>query len=378
MSVIIPPAPAFPPNTYNYSPLNLPKWRTALGRVKSGNGNARILCLGDSTSFGYGSNGSSSGNLKAMSYPTQLAGLFNAVGINAHWNSFLGNQFGTGNACNSLNDSRLTFGSGWSYLNNSPTIGGYLFSVSASASGALSFAPTVNVDTFVVYYLRGNEGSSARGKFQMDINGGTPTVVDTDTGSDQIVSATITGTLGSNTLNLHWNANGNVYIIGVEAYDSSKKWVSIVNAGWPNAKSGDVAGTNNPGWAPLYGISMVPPDLTLLNIGINDQNNAIAISTFSANVQAIITAAQASGDVVLVTYNQSNPGTYASASTQSAYIAALYQLAAANNLVLIDTYARWVSYSSSNALGLNFDGLHPNGLGYADIARSIMNVIGAP
>jgi lysophospholipase L1-like esterase len=82
--------------------------------------------------------------------------------------------------------------------------------------------------------------------------------------------------------------------------------------------------------------------------------------------------------VILVTPNPSNPASYASVTTQLGYISVLYQLAAANNIVLIDTYARWGSYTSSNALSLNYDGLHPNGAGYADITRSIMNVIGNP
>ena len=82
-------------NNAKAPPGNLKKWRNALTRVRTGAGNARVLCLGDSTTFGaYSNGGADTGDLTTNSYPALLAGLFNSAGINAHRNSFMGDGGG--------------------------------------------------------------------------------------------------------------------------------------------------------------------------------------------------------------------------------------------------------------------------------------------
>lgn len=372
MSIVIPPSPSFLPNVYNYSPQNLKKWRAAIAGVKAGVANARILCIGDSTTFGTGANGAGSGNWRAQCYPTRLAGLLNAAGVNAEWNSFFG---GGRNTTDQLSfDSRIVVGSVWSVPSTADTtmFGGYMMNAQANTN-ALSFTPTVPVDTFVVYYPQLPSGT--RG-FNIQIDSGTPTSVNPVNALNQMTSATITASLGTHTLNITQIA-GSIYIAGIDAYDSSKKWISVMNAGWRGSTSVNWNDTTNPyGPVATQTFTTVAPTLTIINLAINDWNAPTSLATYKTNIQAIITAALTTGDVILVAPNPSDVTAYASLATQASYVAVLYQLAAANNLILIDIFNRWGSYASSNSLGINYDGLHPNGAGYADLTRLIMNVIG--
>ena len=228
MPVFSPPQSPIP-NVFNFAPQNLKKWRAALAKAKAGTSNARILCLGDSTTQGVGSNGASTGNLTPLSYPSQLAGLFSAAGINAHWNSFCGDS-NSGQSRDTL-DSRIAL-SGNMVQYYSPTStyacpGGGMLGASSSTSSKLAFTPTVNVDTFKVWYVAGPTGT-----FSMDIGGSGTTNINVNNGGVfTILSSTIAGSLASNTLNIKW-VSGAFFIVAVEAWDSSKKWVSVMNAGW--------------------------------------------------------------------------------------------------------------------------------------------------
>lgn len=365
---------SFPPNVFNYAPQQLKKWRAALASVKTGVANARILCIGDSTTFGAYSNGTGSGAWNALNYPAQLAARFNSAGINAHSNSWMG--AGRTITDQLPFDSRMTTTSDWTVF-TPQGIGGFIpCSQSVTGTGYLSFTPTVNVSTFNIFYVQTTTARS----FNWNINGGSNTNVSTLNATTGLAVATATGTLGANTLNIQYSSGSNyIYINGIEAYDNSKKWVSVINAGW----RGSTASSWNQSaslYNPIPAISVVAPNLTLINLSINDWNAGTAISTYIANIQAVITAALATGDVILVTANPSQTP-FSGDATQSAqqqYVTALYGLAASNNLVLIDLFSRWGTWTSSNSLGMNYDNLHPNQLGYNDMAQFIANVIVSP
>lgn len=364
----------------------LPKWRAALAKVKTGGGNARILCCGDSTTFGVFSNGTSSGNLKPFSWPTQLAGLLNAAGINAHWNSIACNAdnpiLGTAQS-NGADDSRVTLGSGWSGSIYNGT-GGSCYTVNNSSSGNMSFTPTVPVDTFTVFYVT-QPGASI---LSYTVSGGGSGTINTGA-SNATTSVNITCPLGINTLNLAWSSGTTTkaLIYGISAYDSSKSWVDVMNAGWPAAQSAD--------WFPVSGgpyaitagagkgASCFSPNLCIIDLGINDigQTTAKSEAFYAANIQGLIGVLQGLGsDVVLNTFNPVGAsGSYANPypiNEQNKYIQKIYGLAAKNNLALIDIYGRMQSYTVSNGNGLMGDQLHPNALGYADKASAIFNAIG--
>ncbi len=365
-----PASPQTPDQIIRQNALLLPKTRAAFGRVMGKTGNARILCIGDSTIMGYGSNGGSSpSDQKTLSLPTQLSNMLNAAGINAHANSWFGNGGSRGSPSTTLQwDPRLVAGSSWGVGVNS--LGGQSWTATTNTN-ALSFTPTVPVDTFVVYFVR----NSGLGTLSLDI-GGAGTTSHSTAGAAGISSATIAGTLGLNTCNVKYVSGSNVYVVGMEAYDSSKNWVSVCNAGWDGSWSTDWAVTTS-AWSNANAIPLISPDLTLICLGINDWDNAVAPATYQANVQVPITKALTVGDVMLLTPTPTDPNTNASVATQQGLINAMYNLAAANPIALVDNWARWVSYAVSNPNGLYFDHIHPNAVGYADQAQNVFTMLNA-
>lgn len=347
----------------------LRKFRTAIANVKAGQANCKVLCLGDSTTFGDGSNNSGTGDLKPLNYPTQLTAMMNAAGINAHCNSFMG--YGSVAFTNNANnDSRISAGAGWTTFGSaSPTLGATLWEQPGPGTAALSFTPKVNVDTFVVYYIT----ASGNGTFTVDINGGSTTSQSTNS-ANGFGTVTKTGTLGANTLNIKYTSGGTIFILGVEAYDSSKKWVDFINSGWSGAKASDLA-NNGSFFAPLAAFSYVAPDLTIIMDGINDWGNSVSLSTYQTNMQSLITKGQASGDVILVSPAPSFTS-QAPIATQLGFVNIMAQLAVTNNIPFIDWYNRMGPQASNTAMYWTGNGLHPNMLGYSDLAQAIFNVIG--
>lgn len=353
----------------NSTAILLPKWRRALGRVKAGTGNARLSFLGDSTFYGIGSNNAASGNYPPLSLPTQLSTMFNAISVNANWQSFWGSG-GTANGSLQF-DSRVTIGGGWGQDTIHQSFGGDL--ITTSTAGTLTFLPTTNVDTFKVWYVT----AAGNGTLSLALNSGTATNQNT-AGATGIASKNIVGTLGSNTLDIAYVSGGSIFIIGVEAFNSSQNRIDVLNGGWPTAKSGDWNNTSQP-WSPLTFLSSVAADLTLINLGINDWDNSISVATYTANVQALITAALLTGDVILVTPTPSSTVFGGTVAIQTAFVAAMYSLASTNNIPIVDLWARWQGasggYTIYNALGYYYDTLHPLGLGYNDQAQAVFQFL---
>jgi lysophospholipase L1-like esterase len=357
--------------------MSLPIWTAALARVKAGTGNARVVCVGDSTTFGYGS--TAGGNIPPFAWPKLVSDLFNNAGINSQWNSWMGvGTSGGGFVGYQYFDTRLTFGSAWANAAY-PTfsVGGYPMSATTNTN-AISFLPTVNVDTFNVFYVQDTAGGLNPGSFTMNINGGSNTTVNTQ-GASKVSNATITGTLGSNTLNINWSTGGGVYIVGAEAYDSSKSWVSMINCGWTGSSSktwtadGDLS--NN--YSPCNGLAYMGQALTIIDLGINDWNNSIGTTNYSTYMQDLITAALASGgDVLLVKPSPTNPSGGISIPVQQSYLAVIDTLAASNNLAVCDVYDAFGSWATANSNGYMFDSLHPNESGYSAVyAPTVFNSI---
>lgn len=356
----------------NATALMLPKWRIAVGKVKANVASCRILCIGDSITAGQWAQGNVPANQRPLSWPTQLSNMLNSSGVNANWNSTLGNNnTGFGETTPTL-DFRVVQGTGWTSSSAAETIGGDLYA-STSATSNLAFTPTFPVNTFNIFYPLFSGG----GTLAANLNGGSNTNVSLNNATTGINTLTLSTTLGINTCNLNWNA-GSAFAIGWEAYDSSKKWVSIINTGWDGATSTDMA-LHGAGFNSGSAISYLAPALTIICTGINDWDNGISLATYTANIQYMITQAKLSGDVILVSPVPTNPaaGGAAPIATQLTYIAALQTIATSNNIPLVDVYNRWVSYAVSQPLGYYGDTFtHPIGAGYGDMAQAIFNVIG--
>lgn len=88
-------------------------------------------------------------------------------------------------------------------------------------------------------------------------------------------------------------------------------------------------------------------------------------------MQSIITAAKASGDVILVT-DAPAAASEAPLAQQQEYVNALSSLAQSNNVNLVNLYQLWGSYTQANANGWMANTVHPNATGYAQIAADVL------
>lgn len=346
----------------------LPHWSSVLSSVITatpGTANANLCVVADSIGWGYGS---ASSNYPNLSWPAQLANqLTAAYGVKANFNSFFGAgvngfNYGTG-------DSRVTKGSSWSQSTDYISMGVDTFKATTNTN-PLSFLPTENVDKFTVYYIQ----AAGLGNFNVNINGGTNTPVNSN-GADGVGAVTITGSLTANTVNIT-ETSGTVYIIGVKAVDSTQNEINVMNAAVAAAKSSDWSDSAHP-WSPANGAlyTALGCDLTLAALGTNDVNAAVSVATFTANMQAIATAAKTSGDIAFLSAPPEGTGN-ATVANQALFANANKALATTNGKApFIDIYTRWGTYAVKSLYGYYFDTIHPNQLGYTAMSNAVARAI---
>lgn len=352
----------------NVTPLALPHWTSAVSRVRAGSGNARVYCIGDSTTFGTFSNGTTTGDLTVGSYPTRLSQILTASGLPAQRASFMGD--GGGFETTGANDSRVVLGDWTQDSFGVVSTGGALFQSLTPTVNAMTFTPTEEVDTFVIWYST----FPSNGEFTATIDSGSPTTISTVSGSG-LASTTVTaGSVGVHTLSFQHIDSNAVFIIGVEAHNSTTSAVCVTNAGWAGALSNDW-NRSDEAYAPIFSVPVQSPDLILLDLGINNWREGTDIAGYTADMQALITAWSPNSDIVIVTPDPSSTSysEFTTVQNMGNFVAAMYSLAKVNNLPLIDNYARWGSFARASVPPLSFygDGLHPNGAGYSDFAQAI-------
>jgi hypothetical protein len=359
---------------YNMAPQNLSKFRRALARVRSGTGFGDLFCVGDSTTEG------NYATAFDTNYPSILTKLLNGYVIpTAQTWAFPHNDAATG-----ATDPRVTFGSNWSTHN------GTYFQDWTNISGTsdtLTYAPCgtnegpASVDTFVIYYIQNTGGY---GTFALNIDGGSTLSTVNCSGALQVKSVTVTaGSAGTHVLNIVGpSSSGYLAILGINAYSSTSPILRVANVGIGASQSVFWASQTNPYNYGLWATNFTP-DLSIIDLGINDSWNSVAAATYKTNMQTVITEGLVSGDVILKTMVPSGGGGgYPQAPVfEPLYQPQIWSLAQTNSLGLIDVYSRWTSYTVSNALGYfaaSGSQLHPNSLGYADVAEAVFAAIRTP
>lgn len=339
----------------------LPTFYKKMGAVKAGTGNCRMLILGDSTTLG--KLASSTQTLcQANNYSAVAQRMFNKAGITAQRDFIAGNGDGTSNTY----DTRVTFGNSWASGGN--TLGGVNFTGSTT-SNALVFKFTGIVDTFKITYLV----VSGAGTFSANIDGGSNTNTAT-AGASALASITLTASApGIHTVNISYVSGGNVRIQGIEAWNSKISQLQIMSTGWGGATAENISDSTQP-YSPLGGIGFCAPDLTVINIGINDWIAGTNTTTFSNAIDSLITEAKISGDCVIMMPFPSNP-LQVTAATQDIYANILRARAINANVPVIDVYDRLQPYSLYTSI--YGDNLHPNGAGYAVGADALVQFLRA-
>lgn len=346
----------------------LPTWRKALGRVRTKAGVAKVAFVGDSTFVGEWSNGSQFSNSRVLSPHNQLAAQFVAAGVPAITDSFFGDQ-NLGAVNYQSSDPRVVLGSSWTISTIFQPLGKGSFTASTTTN-ALAFTPVSSFDTIDIYWGR----SATGGSFTVNVDGGATLQTINTIGAAAQMKTTITGvTAGTHTINIQQSAGGSVYVLGAAVRTSTAPSVEMYGCGAASGVAEDYGSTG--ALFNLASLANIAPDLTLVNLTINDIiNQGFPIATYTADIQLIITQAKLSGDCLLMIGNPTSSANFTNGK-QLPYYNAVYALAATNGLAVVDISMRWGSYAKANALGLYGDTIHPNGLGYSDIAAALRKVL---
>ncbi len=352
------------PGVTNFDPAILPKARAAMAKVRAGAARMKIAFIGDSTSAGLGGGTGGANNAtggRNASFPTGVAKQLAAVGVPAVSDAF----FADG-AIGVLGDTRVTYGTGWS-VGGPGTLGGGLISQSTTTATSYAVTPSAAWNECDVYYVNTDAGSA----FTLDYSGAGTVAVTLTTGAALLKQA-ITPTLGNYTLNIKATSvsGGAIYIAGVDCFNTTAPQVSVWNWGISGNQSSNFIVTGN-SWSTLTAIGYYAPDLTIIDIGINDETAAVSYATFYSNIQTIITKAKLSGDVILVMHHDASGHSTSELTTLNAMRA----LSVANNLPLVNFMYRLGSWTQANSLGEMFDSFHGNATGYADEARMLANLL---
>lgn len=341
-----------------FTPANSRFFRKAKAQVRAGTADGKILCIGDSTTGGIGVNELGQQGLPG-SYPYKLAEILNGQGLPAR-PGFANAGPNSGNF-----DSRFTFGTGWNYTT------GFGFASRAirwapSTTGTLTFQDYWAHDTYDIYYVVASTGSASGGTFTAQATGGTlVNVTTTATSGYAKVTVSAGAELATNVVTITASGSVQVIISGIEGYTAGSRKMRLGNAGYGGTEAAANWGLSGT-WTSDAMIKAYAPDLTLISLGINDAGNSVAVATYLAAITKLTTAAQVSGDVVIMP--PFPPGTTATTNMKNfvnLYTDALPSLA----LPIADVRYRWISGADVEALGFKRDALHPNALGYGDIAE---------
>ncbi len=336
----------------------LKNYRNAYTNMKNNQGTrCKILVAGDSTEAGAEAQiptGDGFSGCATLAPPYVLSWLLTNHGMAAYNSSRLTSTYGN------AYDPRSTWGSGWGTGGTPECLAGNL-AVNSTTQNTLDFAPGNTCDTFQVLYAQ----TTSAGTFSLTIDSGTP-VTFNSYGTAAIASAAVSTTVGTHTLHIKMLTTA-MFWSAIMAYNQTTPYVEILNAGGGGWETSNFISSTSV-WDSLPEIEYIAPNLTIIELYINDAANSVSSSTYKANLQTLITACQLSGDVIIVTGNPNNNSTVNAA--YPAYLADMISLAQTNNCLFFDTQQRFGTWANANGLGWMYDQYHPNRLGYLEKAEA--------
>ena len=350
----------------------LRKWRKALSGTLTGQANAKLLMVGDSTTAG----------LYAPSTPSYtntpsnvMSRILNKSLVQTNTNSVHGDSTRNNPVAGFTTFDSRVGAVGFAAWNQTGfhTGGGNAFG-NATTTTSLVFTPVEAFDTIDIYSI---DNTGGYGQWTVNVDGGATLATVDNNGARAIRKTTVSCALATHAINIQRNGvGGQVFIIGICCRNSAVKTVDIYNIGQGGAITADWA-TVSGGVGELSSITAYAPDLTIIDLSINDRRLGLYTSTFDTNLQTIVTTAKATGDVILCTPAPSSLGysAYTTESNIANFNAAIYAVAKANNCLVFDKQALLVSYAQAAAEGLYNDTLHPNAAGYGFIGQQMASLL---
>jgi len=366
---------------YNATLATKRKWRKALGRVNSGTGNAKLCIVGDSTSWGIGSGGADGG-----AWPRILADMLNRTYAPTQYSFIVPPGSSAPKTAGERDDRWGDYvGAGWGDTQQGFGALGAISHGGSSTSSPLTVTPGIECDTFEIYYLQ----NSGLGTIAVSVDGGSTTTQST-AGSLGWGKLTITAPAGfAHVLSIVKSVN-TVFILGVDAYLSTRSSIHVMNAGVSNSRAYQVNGaawSNSSAGGSLAGIAKIAPDNTIVQLGINDARLAASSTAdqWEGAIRAIVATAQLSGDVTIASTVPSATGILQNAGVGPGAVPALEKeyrdrclaIAISTGSTFVDIFSRYGSFAEADAAGFMADQLHTFAAGSADMADGHRRVLTA-
>ncbi|WP_425228633.1 SGNH/GDSL hydrolase family protein [Sphingomonas sp.] len=303
-----PPPPPAAPTGFTANGAANAALKAMLTRVAAGTGRGRIVFKGDSTTAGAGGGDPTStqqlGGARANRTAAVLAARLSAAGYPALDNGVVGDNGNKAFVPLPVYDPRVTLGasSPWIADGGQGFAGGnFLFS---PGGGTFDFTPAVAVDRFEVVAF--NVGGSY--SFLVDgaapgtvaapgatIAGGGVSVPGGNAGFTRITVTAAAAGIHS----LRVTTSTAAAMRSVMAWANGTYAIDILNHASNGATSADQA-TAGSNWSNNDSLAFDAPDLTIINLGLNDIGGQVAIAAYRTSLQTIVDTARLSGDVLLV------------------------------------------------------------------------------
>lgn len=362
-------------NGYNLGPASTQRFRAAVARALSGGPSARIVCVGDSITFGIGASDSTkrwASALNAMitaKLGTAVCGtgaisLFD-VNYGAPWDSRIAYTGGVGNET----------------YDSDPAPGIMGGSVYLPSGATMTFTPgRSDIDQLIVCYYR--NAATATNSLTVKVDGAAVGTIDCHLAGTPygIGRATFNVTPGvAHVFGFTATANYGLLMAVEGRVNGGNGGCSVSAFGNP---SHDVQHLINPGYAAADFapcIAQQSPDLTIIMLQTNEYTGALrggaqmTIANYKSAWQTAINAAKAAGGDVMIATEW--PTSEIHTVPYGSYTAALYQLADTNDLPLVDNVGSVGTFAENQALGLNSDAYHPNGSGHRLIASNVYGAL---
>ena len=348
--------------TSNVKPSNTSNFRTA---YRAGLRNVRVAFIGDSTTRGQSTGGSTSQAIN--SWPMQLATLLSAAGINAGANNVWGDGGSWGAAQTianfKLGDGRVTSTDAWA-LGSVLSAGGNNFG--AAGAGTMTFTPQGNVNDGNVIWRDGATGRN----WDWSVDGGAATnVLSTNVTQFALVPIAL-GSVGSHAITLSYDL-GTIHILGIDTFDNTRKEISLWNWGICGGTSTNLVNNTDTivGRLAILAHASLKPDLAFIEGGlINDWRGSVAVGTSKTNLTTLVTNVKNGGGDVILCTPTFDAGSTGLTASQQLYVDAMYEVSVAQNVGILDPR----KFSPARS-----DDVHPTTAGYLAMATAARNVIQA-
>jgi hypothetical protein len=173
----------------------------------------------------------------------------------------------------------------------------------------------------------------------------------------------------SNVVTVTVSQTGYCFIAGIECSLSTNKLVMVGGIGVPSSTTANwVSAVGTDPFRIDAWLTQLPPDLTIISLGINDAAVSVSAAAYIANIQTLGQYAALTGDVVLMDPFQSSG---AAAAIEATYATALQSLAISKGWGYLPAILAFPYLA-----GEYFDANHPLPIRYARIADWVVESLG--